>query len=617
MSPVSTVLAWFLRRRVSLRSVQVCVITAGLPWGASIEYPISASVLLVPVELSNHADHLLLLTCCLLPLVEYHPFWHHGCAVLDPHDILAHMGFAHASPASAGSTKAPIRLSPYRHFQNISTYSCYVCRLNYPYSNHGLGTAKRLAICPQLRSIPVCRDHRKGTFCAVCLRSAPHDDTHTMVCVADNEDNETWPGVEATCRSCRLEWLWKISGKTPMDREALGGMPFRWGKHGPDWETRQAVETFVDMGEGTISDVLKLARDKYWLRLHTKLPDMLGQAVAAARFAERADAVYEGEGSDDELSTDEEDPEMMSLTEEACGVRELAIQDWVRNRILDGHWISPADQFYGSFTPHKPFVPAEHPCPWLGAAYAGAVADGESAGDGEELVHPRPRTYDAPSPPSFQLCENVFRVYQRVMREILYPAMCNIVRRLVMESQVDGTDPGVKAQKMSLEEVVKELRDQDTWCKGVDWIQRKRIRHKQEQSRRPRSEDDDSSSSRSGCSHTTSPVLSTTTLQTTPSPPPISGKEDEAEPSPITASSPTLLVPESPSIQTSSLIRPIPYVPVTIAHLPHFSTDSIRMVRNRDSLMITYSCLIKFCRYGGRLAHRCMPVGALFAIEQC
>ncbi|KAI0692159.1 hypothetical protein BC835DRAFT_85049 [Cytidiella melzeri] len=527
--------------------------------------------------------------------LEYHPFWQHGCSVLDPHDHLAHMGFVHVPASSAGSAKALApRLSPYRHFQNISTYSCYVCRLNFPYSNHGLGTAKRLAVSPHLRTVPVCRDHRKGTFCAVCLRAAPHDDTNTMVCVAENEDNETWPGVEATCRSCRLEWLWKVSGYSPMDREAIGGFPCRWGKHAPDWEIRQAIETFVDMGEGCISEVLKLARDKHWLRKFTKLPDMLSQAVAATKYVDRAEAVYEGDASDDDLSADEDDPELMSLTEDACGVRDLAIGDWVRNRILDGHWISPADQFYGSFIPHKPFIPAKHPCPWLGATYTGAVEDGESTGDGEELVHPRPRTYDAPSPPSYHLCELVFRVYQRVMREILYPAMCNIVRRLVMESQVDGTDPGMKALKMSLEDVVDQLRDPDTWSKGVDWIQRKRIRQKQEQRRRPRSDDDDSSSSRSGGSHTTSPVLSTTTLQTTPSPPPIGGKEDETESPPIAISSPTIPVPESPSIQASSLLRPIPYIPVTIAHLPHFSIDSIRLVW-REACGPLYACRCSIC----------------------
>ncbi|KAI0343530.1 hypothetical protein BDW22DRAFT_1373452 [Trametopsis cervina] len=523
--------------------------------------------------------------------LQSHSFWQHGCTVLDPHDQWTHLTTTSHAPASANSKKESVTL--YKHFQAIASVSCYVCRLNHPFTNNGIGIAKRTVLSPYLRSVPVCRDHRKATFCAICLRAAPHDDTNTMVCVAENEDEETWPGVEATCRSCRMEWLWQLSATNPLDREALGGYPFRWAKHSPDWETRQAIETFCDMGEGCIPDVLKLARDKHWLRTHTKLSDMLNQAVAATKYVDRGDVVYEGDGSDDDLS-DEDDPELMSLTEDACGVKDLAIQDWVRNRILDGHWISPADQFYGHFVPHKPFVPAEHPCPWLGATYTGAVQDGESTGDGEELVHPRPRTYDAPSPPSFHLCEQVFRVFQRVMREILFPAMSNIVRRLVMESRVDGADPGVKAQKMSLDDVVKELRYQDTWSKGIDWVQRKHVRQKQERQGRPRSEDDDSSSSRSDGSHTTSPVLSTTTLQTTPSPPPIGGKEDEAEPSPIVVSSPGIPAPESPSTQTHSLIRPIPYIPVTTAHLPHYSLDSIRQVW-REACAPLYQCRCSIC----------------------
>ena len=39
---------------------------------------------------------------------------------------------------------------------------------------------------------------------------------------------------------------------------------------------------------------------------------------------------------------DEDDPELMQLTEES-GVRDLALGDWARARILNGHWFSPAD----------------------------------------------------------------------------------------------------------------------------------------------------------------------------------------------------------------------------------------------------------------------------------
>lgn len=495
--------------------------------------------------------------------------------------MLAHHAIIR-SPATAGSNKAPVlHLPPYRHFRQMSAYSCMVCRLNYPGSTLGLGSGKRVAYNPQLNMFVVCREHRKGTFCALCLRAAPHDDTHLMVCIAENEDEETWPGVEATCRHCRGEGLWRRALRDPLDRQALGGNPLKW-KHAPDWEIGQAVETLVDMGEGCISDVLALAREKHWLRSNTKIAELLSQALASSRYVARAEAGYEGDSDEDLSGEEEEDPELMSLTEDAGGIRELAITDWARNRVLDGHWVAPADQWYDNSVQGQPdVVPAQHPCPWHGVTYSGALEDGESAGDGEELEHPRPRTYNAACPPTFALCEVVYRAYQRVMREILLPAMMNIVRRILMESQVDGVDPTLRASKMSLEEVVKELRDHATWSKGVDWIEQRVVREREERRRRQRSVDEDSSSSsRSSGSHETSPVLSTTTLQTTPSPPPSSVKDDDSELSPVAVSSPSIPVSEAAALQSHELIRPIPYVPVTIAHLPQYSTDCIRTVRS-------------------------------------
>ena len=122
--------------------------------------------------------------------------------------------------------------------------------------------------------------------------------------------------------------------------------------------------------------------------------------------------MYEGEASDDDLSADEEDPELMSLTEDACGVRELAIQDWVRNRILDGHWISPADEWFNCYHNGRPrLAPAQHPCPWhRSAIYEGALDDGQ---EGEALQHPRPKTL-CPFPPPFGLCEQALRIADHV-----------------------------------------------------------------------------------------------------------------------------------------------------------------------------------------------------------
>ena len=475
-----------------------------------------------------------------------------------------------------------MRYSPYRQYRYIASCSCIVCRMNWPFATHGLGIGKRLVITPNLQGIVTCRDHRKATYCSLCLRVAPVDDTNSMICCAENEDEETWPNAEASCRSCRTEALWRRVSSSSLDREAFHGPPFKW-KNIADWEVKQAVDTFIDMGEGCIADVLYLAREKHWLRTNTKLAELLSQALAASRFAARAEGGYDNavDGSDDELSgDDEDDPEIMSLTEDAGGIRELAITDWARNRVLDGYWVSPADQWYGCVLPGQPVIPAVHPCPWLGAAYGGALLDGESPGNGEELDHPRPRTYRPPCPPTYQLCEFVHRTFQRVTHDILLPAMSNIVRRIVMECSVDGTDPAVRASKMSLEDVVAELRDHATWTKGINWIELRAARLRDDHARRTGSEEDDSSaSSRSDGSHTTSPVLSTTTLQTTPSPPPCV-KDDEAVGSPTATSAPTMTTPTSPSLQSKEeLLRPIPYVPVSVADLPSYSSEILKLVR--------------------------------------
>lgn len=474
-----------------------------------------------------------------------------------------------------------------------------------------------MLVTPYLHTVSTCRDHRKATYCSLCLRAAPVDDTQSMICCTENEDEETWPNVEATCRSCRSEALWRRAAASALDREALHGPPFKW-KNIVDWEVRQAVDTFVDMGEGCISDVLCLAREKHWLRSHTKIAELLNQALAASRFVARAEVGYDTgvDGSDDELSgDDEDDPELMSLTEDAGGIRELAISDWARNRILDGYWISPADQWYGLVLPNQPVAPAIHPCPWLGATYSGALVDGESAGDGEELEHPRPRTYKTPCPPTFQLCELVHRTFTRVLREILYPAMGHIVRRIVMECGADGTDPAQRALKMSLEDVIAELRDHATWTKGVDWIELRATRLRDEQIRRTGSEEDDSSSSsRSDGSHTTSPVLSTTTLQTTPSPPPC-GKEDETVSSPAALAVATM--PTSPSLRTQDLLRPVPYIPVSISPSSHYSYDSLKSVRPYYNFHFSLLMMTYLNRSGERLVHLSTAVDARFANARC
>ncbi|CAL1711935.1 unnamed protein product [Somion occarium] len=539
--------------------------------------------------------------------LESHAFWQHACAAIDPNDMFAQHRFIQTTaPTTAGSnaTASVMRISHHKHFRNLYRYTCIVCRINYPFHNTGLAAAKRLAHTAWLGTIPVCREHRKASFCGLCLREAPAlelESEYSYVCCVENDDDETWPGIDATCRSCRTETLWRVAGREPGDREALGGPSFE----SPDWETRQAVESFIEMGEGTIGDILNTAREKFWMRGNTKLADMLMQALAANRYASRAEAGETGYGSDDDMSDEEDDIELLSLTEDSGGVKDLAMMDWARSRILDGYWINPADHYYNYILPGKAWVPTEHPCPWnKGATFCGALEDGETELVGEELPHPRPKTISAPQPPTFSLSENAYRAYARAMRDVLLPAMNNLVRKIVIESTADGVDPAMRAGRMTLEEVVSELRDEAMWFNGIDWLERRANRAREEHEtiraarRRPSEEDDCSSSSRSDGSHTTSPVLSTTTLQTTPSPPPSadsSSKEEEGGiASPGTASAPAIPIPVAPVLKSPQLIHPIPYIPITISHLPQYSYESVWMVW-REAMSPLFQCRCSIC----------------------
>ena len=524
---------------------------------------------------------------------------------LDPHDYLSEHAVI-APPPNAGSQFVVVqRLSPYRHFRLIISTSCIVCRINYPFTNHGLGEGRKPVRTVPFGVMKMCRIHKRpaSAFCGVCLRDAPpfeNEADGSLVSCVENDDADTWPGVEATCRTCREEALLRRAMSNPRDREAVGGP--RW--ESPDWETRQTIDTFIEMGEGTVTDVINVAVEKYWLRSNTKLPNLLSQALAASRLASREDAAAAGAGgydSDEELSDDEEDPELLSLTEDAGGIRDLAVNDWARIRILDGHWYSPADQYYGNRVPDKPtVVPAYHPCPW--------TVDDVST---HEIQHPQLELVRSEVPSTFNLCDQVYRGYQRQMRLIVGPAMHNVVRKLVVECTMDGMDPALKATRMTVEEIGQELRNEGVWFNGVDWVERRNNLRREEADRerrgtgaRQKEEDESStvSSVKSDASHETSPVLSTTTLQTTPSPPPSNAaelkdtKESLASGTPaVDTAPPQWPIAIGPNLNPPQLLHSIPFIPESLEHLPHYSMETFISVRI-ETMPFLQRVLITYCQ---------------------
>ncbi|KAF9073354.1 hypothetical protein BDP27DRAFT_1417171 [Rhodocollybia butyracea] len=539
--------------------------------------------------------------------METHMFWLHAIALIDPHDTLGAHAWVRTS--NSNSSAPPLKMSPYQHFRNITRFSCYVCRINHPNSNVGLGNAKGAVFTPYLSFTGLCRDHEKprNAYCGLCLREGQSYEVEMQAnqafltgCI-ENEDREMWPNTEATCKCCRAEWLWRQACINNV-RDAVGGRRFRL----EDWEAKSTIDGFVDLGEGRISDILIIARERHWIRTHTKLSDMLSQALAASRFdgqEERLVAAAQGEDVEMDLSEEEdEDYELAQITEDN-GIRELALGDWVRNRILDGFWISPADQWYHYVQPEHPWdVRAVHPCPWtVEDDEARSHAGSEQGNRTVDEEHPRPVTVREAIPPSRPLCEQSYHAHQKQMRTLLLPAMKNIVRRLVIECGADGVDPAIRATRMTFEDVMKELRDEATWFEGVDWLERRRNARREAAAREEASSDDHSTSSGSSKSSDElsilpSPVLSSTTLQTTPSPPPIEDKNgtDVKRPESSMTVSPAVTIAVSPVLDPPRLIHPIPHVPIMAAHLPFFSNEAFKSVW-REACSPLYHCRCGIC----------------------
>ena len=474
---------------------------------------------------------------------------------MDPMDILAQ----HATLINNTTSAATQSQTPYQQFRTMTSCSCYVCRINHPYSNSGLGMGKRTVNVPLLGTIMTCRDHRKALYCGLCLREAPPTgevittEAAIVACV-ENEDNDTWPNVATTCRTCRGEWLWRRMYSSAADREAMGGGPPHWAVS--DWESRQAIDNFVEMGEGTLMEVVEITRERWWLRRFTRFVEQMEQMVASNRLLSGDDKSFE-----DMASADMEDFEGGLPDPEQ--VRVMAVNDWARVRILDGYWVSPADDWYNN---RPASVSTMHPIPWS--------LDDERSGQ----THPTARTLRMPAAPTFTLADTLYRAFQRQMRILVLPAMMNIAKRIEMEGR---GDPVVRVSRMGMDEVLRTLQQGWPWVKELSFDDRAADQRSKDR------DDDSSSSSKSDGSHTTSPVLSTATLQTTPSPPPIPSqleKHDSVPDSNVLGPADDII-----SLQPSKLMHSIPFVPVSLANMPNYSQEAFRTVR---SLLLRFRWLV-------------------------
>lgn len=269
--------------------------------------------------------------------LQHHPIWYRSISLLDPMDHYQLHQYLAPPKTHGGSARQSQRRkhTPWKHLRNILWVSCFVCRINAPVTSIGLGAANSnrgpgtVVWAPNIGHVPVCKDHepQEGTFCGLCLREKTRNPTFggllgmdsmdpREIAICENEDTETFEGLESTCRSCRLEWLWRKAAHSN-DCETIGGVapvippgkgkvrltgreylpvPDLWTLNcgTDDKEVRWAMRNFVESGDGTVADVLTLAREKYWMYKNTRLEDFLNQATAARKWAAKESRAAEG-----------------------------------------------------------------------------------------------------------------------------------------------------------------------------------------------------------------------------------------------------------------------------------------------------------------------------------
>lgn len=381
--------------------------------------------------------------------------------------------------------------------------------------------------------IGLCQWHDPERVCGRCLLADSPRADYSEFYIARNEDAQTFPHIEATCSHCRREALYaRAQHDSTLYDAASEVMDKR--RDQVDWEIRQSFESFLDYGSVTLGALIAVVWEKTWLRKCTKLIEYLDQAVASVRYENRE----EGYDTEDEIS---EDDDVMCIQEDN-GVRDIAIADYCRTRILEGCWISPMDCFtYHASRWLLPDIKSKHPLQYM---------------QKPDETHPSDACAHTPPPPTKYLAERLGLAFNAELRKVLRPALNNLVRKISLECIRDGTDPCMRVAKFSYSDVLDGFRVEGVWWDDYDWSaswaedEKKKAKLATRQPREEEETTSSNSSSEGSGSHQTSPVLSTSTLQTTPSPPP---------PTDVEVTVKKITVPSSK--KEPALLRYIPMIP--------------------------------------------------------
>ena len=359
--------------------------------------------------------------------------------------------------------------------------------------------------------IACCKIH-KSSFCYRCLfgpwspRLDGHEDRTRCVLQADGDADFFGDDNPLSCRYCREEVL----GEELVQRRVRQFSHDDLNDAGRDPAIRYLLHA-----EGDAASTVTEMVERRWLARNTNFAEILEQALQSYRFA-RPDkkprdandlaairralrGQADGENEDDmsnldeddydefESDEDEEDDDSLSRTE-LVQVAEMALHACLSDRIVQGYWLSPAEQrtvrmhaperklthTFGVVQPHVPFLRATR----------------------DNQPHLPYHTVDVPTPlPSKvgPLLESSEFVYAGALRTIIFPAMEQIVR---LVSQV--RDPIKLASAYSAVDILSLLRLPGAWVPGgLDYL----VSHEREREARRASI---SSSTRSSISSDTS-----------------------------------------------------------------------------------------------------------------
>ncbi|KAK7025661.1 hypothetical protein R3P38DRAFT_3531396 [Favolaschia claudopus] len=407
--------------------------------------------------------------------LEQHPFWTHAIQCFDPYGACAHFAWS-ATFSSGNATSSFVATTPFHHFRAILHTSCLPCRINFPQSNTGLGSARWTVNTLRLGMVKVCGEHfssaggdvntidvnsRRGSrHCSVCLvdgdlAKRARDDAVRVA--RDELKRAEWAVAQAVVVGCGYEG-WQAVG----DAAAAGSGP-------------------AFAGSGSVgADLVSSPRGAT-----NTIPDECYDEDSS-------------ESDDDPLGNEEDESLDMA-------VKEMALTDWARARVLDGAWAAPADVHNRMkdgvrLADADPYVPAVHPVHWS-RRVAPLLQQRRSVRaigtvgwiDAASQCHPGPPTQP---PPTQCLAEKANNAFVKQMRSILLPVFSNVVRRLVIDYAIDPVEvqaslltgaanssnppqhitqvqgrkplpPAICAARMTIAEVVQQLREEvGLWFDG-------------------------------------------------------------------------------------------------------------------------------------------------------